>query len=77
MKNPCRHRNEDTLFVAGIKWCKECGAIRDNGDDKRRWKSPARSVFDMQRILEMGKKEGRKELQQQLCELLGAGWEGP
>ncbi len=72
MKNPCKHRKEDVILVAGIQWCEECGAIRYRGDAKPRWKSPGRSVFDMQHIFKIAKEEARKELRRELCELIGA-----
>jgi len=72
VKNPCRHRHADVIVVGDVTWCTECGAIRDSNTDKpHRWRSPNRSVFNVDHILKKGVEAGRKELQQQLRELLG------
>jgi len=72
MKNPCRHRQDRTVDVGGVLWCKECGAIY-TGDPgtKPRWKSPKHSTYDLDHAVRYAKSDGRKELQNQLLELLG------
>lgn len=73
MRNPCRHTRDTVVDLGGVLWCKECGAIYDGNNPgvKPRWKSPERSIYDIQHIAQMGEKAGRHALQQELKALLG------
>lgn len=73
MKNPCRHSAKNTIDLGGILWCKECGAVYTTYPNrvKARWMSPVCSVYDLNHVRNYGIKVGRKQLQEELLELLG------
>lgn len=72
MRNPCRHTRDLTIDLGGFLWCKECGAIYDatNPGRKPRWRSPERSIYDINHVVKMGEQAGRYALQQELKVLL-------